>query len=84
MTDMSSDERKGGRAALWLSLVVACLLVVVAANAHLVYVATISQPDCIAHVRQGEGSGELGRFAAAQSACASPTASRPSPASGRE
>jgi hypothetical protein len=84
MTDLSADMRKTGRTTFWIGLVIACLLVVVAANAHLVYVATISQPDCIAHVRQGEGSGELGRFAAAQSSCASPTASRPGPASGRE
>ena len=54
-----------------------CLLVAVilAANAHLVYVATTSQPACVAHVRQGEGGAERGPFSAAQSSC-SPSSSR--------
>ena len=32
------------------------LLVLVAANAHLVYVAVASQPDCVAHLKAGEGT----------------------------
>ena len=39
------------------------------ANAHLVYVAMTSQPDCVAHVRPGEGSGQQSRFSAAKSSC---------------
>ena len=58
---------------LWL-LIAAALALVVVANAHLVYVATISQPACVAHirqgdVRQGEGGAARGSFSAAQSSC---------------
>lgn len=45
------------------------LLLVLIANSHLVYVAIMSQPDCVAHVRQGEGVPELGKFSAARSSC---------------
>ena len=73
MTDLSADMRRAGRARLWLCLLIASgLLLVVAANAHLVYVASISRPACVAHLRQGEGSNEFGLFSAAQSACSSP------------
>ena len=48
---------------------VAWLLVLVAANGHLVYVAMTTQPDCVAHVRQGEGNGMHERFSAARSSC---------------
>jgi hypothetical protein len=53
---------------LWL-LIGLAVAVVLAANAHLVYVAIISQPACVTHVRQGEGSAERGLFSAAQSSC---------------
>ena len=43
------------------------LLVFFAANAHLVYVAVTSQPDCVDHLRPGEHA--TGRFSAAKSAC---------------
>lgn len=46
------------------------ILVFAAANAHLIYVATTSQPTCIPHARLGEGEGVS--FSAAQSACPSP------------
>ena len=45
------------------------LLVVAAANWHLVHVAMTSQPDCVAHVRIGEGDGRRGLYSAAQSSC---------------
>jgi hypothetical protein len=51
---------------LLLTLVAAVFL---AANAHLIYVAAISQPACIEHLRQGHGDLDRGRFAAAQSSC---------------
>ena len=54
--------------AVWL-LVVFGVLVVVAANGHLVYVAISSQPDCVAHVRRGESVGTEDRFSAARSSC---------------
>jgi hypothetical protein len=56
------------RTILWLA-VGAGLLLVLIANSHLVYMAAMSQPDCVAHVRQGEGSAKDGRFSAARSSC---------------
>lgn len=50
----------------WL-LVAAMLLVVVAANAHLVYVAVASQPDCVAHLK--EAGSQAGEYRAAKPAC---------------
>ena len=50
-----SDQRVAGS---WP----AGLLLLVGANAHLVYVAMTSQPDCVAHVKAGEaGSGQFQR-----------------------
>jgi hypothetical protein len=50
----------------WL-LVAAVLLVVAGANAHLVYVAVASQPDCVAHLK--EAGSQAGAYRAAKSAC---------------
>ncbi len=58
------------RRRIWL-LVAIGILGVLGANAHLVYVAVTSQPDCVAHVRPGSGAG----FGAAQSSC-TPTTRR--------
>jgi hypothetical protein len=70
MTDLSAEMRRTGRATLWLCLLVSSgLLLVAGANAHLIYVASLSQPACVDHVRQGERTGEPGRFSAAQSSC---------------
>lgn len=55
---------------LW-ALIAAGLLVVAAANGHLVYVAVTSQPDCVSHVRLGQAHTDSGSFSAARSACAS-------------
>jgi hypothetical protein len=55
---------------IWLTAAVGTLLLI-AANAHLVYVAVMSQPDCVAHARPGEAGG-MHAFGAAQSSC-SPT-----------
>ena len=55
------------KAVLWLALGAGLLLI---ANSLLVYVAVTSQPECVAHVRQGEGgAAKDGRFAAARSSC---------------
>jgi hypothetical protein len=62
---MRVQKRKG---AIWV-LVGLALLLLAAANGHLVYVAMTSQPDCVAHVRQGEGNGAHDRFSAAKSSC---------------
>ena len=56
---------------LWL-LSTAGVAALLAANAHLVYVATTSQPACVAHLRAGDGSAERGLFSAAQSSCSPP------------
>ena len=56
------------RTVLWLAVGAALLLLLIA-NSHLVYVAIVSQPECVAHVRQGEGSAKDGRFSAARSSC---------------
>ncbi len=56
------------KVAISLSVSAGALLVVLA-NVHLIYVATISQPDCVAHVRQGEGGFLHRPFSAAQSSC---------------
>ncbi len=49
-----------------LSVATGVLLLVVA-NAHLVYVAMTSQPDCVAHLRAVDETS--GSFRAAKSAC---------------
>ena len=47
--------------------VFAVMLLFVGANAHLVYVAIASQPDCVAHLKD-PGSAP-GQFRAAKSSC---------------
>jgi hypothetical protein len=56
---------------IWLLLAVV-VAAVLAANAHLIHVATMSQPACVAHLNQGEGDAARGLFSAAQSSCSSP------------
>jgi len=63
------------KAALWL-VVTAGLLLIAGANAHLVYVAATSQPECVAHLRSGEAGVQRGSFSAATSACAPQRQSR--------
>jgi len=53
---------------VWLTLALVAA-VVLAANAHLIYVATRSQPPCVQHVRRGDAGAERGQYAAAQSSC---------------
>lgn len=57
---------KRSRLAIYISIATAVLLLVLA-NAHLVYVAITSQPDCVTHLKS---SGEVtGSFRAARSSC---------------
>jgi hypothetical protein len=56
------------RAFLWVAIAAGLLLVLIA-NSHLVYMAVVSQPECVAHVRQGDGPQEDGKFSAARSSC---------------
>lgn len=62
---------------VWL-LLATVAATIIAANAHLIYVATTSQPECVAHVRQGEGSAIRRHFSAAQSSCSPPITRNPS------
>lgn len=54
------------RAVTWLC-VAAGLILLAVANGHLVYVAAVSQPDCVPHVRQNEVP--LSEYRAAVSSC---------------
>jgi hypothetical protein len=54
---------------VWLSVGLG-LIVLAVANAHLLYVAVSSQPDCVAHLRRGERNGTTS-FSAATSSCSS-------------
>lgn len=53
---------------IWLS-VAAGLLLIAVANAHFVYVAFSSQPDCIDHIKRGVAAAAPGQFSAASSSC---------------
>ena len=55
---------------IWVG-VAAGLLLLFAANYHLVYVAVTSQPDCVAHIRSGQSDADKGQFSAAKSSCSS-------------
>ncbi len=48
----------------------------VAANAHLLYVAMTSQPECVDHVRGNQASDRSASFSAAKSSC-SPKPAKP-------
>jgi hypothetical protein len=63
-----ATRRVRTKAVLWTAIGAGLLLVLIA-NSHLVYVAIMSQPECVAHVRQGEGSAKDGRLSAARSSC---------------
>jgi hypothetical protein len=66
MTGVGATKRSKWPFLAW-SLAAAVLLVVAAANAHLVYVAVESQPDCVAHLK--EAGSRAGEFRAAKPAC---------------
>ncbi|MER2535957.1 MAG: hypothetical protein ABTQ31_12425 [Rhizobiaceae bacterium] len=62
---MSVRARRPGGWLPWV-LVPAGLLLFAGANAHLVYVAFQSQPDCVDHLKSADGNGG---YRAARSAC---------------
>ncbi len=53
---------------LWAAIGAGLLLLLIA-NSHLVYMAIVSQPECVAHLRQGQGDSGEGKFSAARSSC---------------
>ena len=65
------------KAVLWVAIGAGLLLLLIA-NSHLVYVAIVSQPDCVAHLRQGESDAHSASFSAAQSNCSPQQAGAPS------
>ena len=73
LTMADQQPRARPMISLWVLLAVAAA-VFIAANAHLIYVATMSQPACLTHLKQGEGDATRGLFSAAQSSCSPPTA----------
>ncbi|MEW9307166.1 MULTISPECIES: hypothetical protein [Labrys] len=61
------DTRPWRLAAIMLSALI--VAVFVGANAHLIYVAFASRPDCVAHDRATGEARDAGSFGAAQSSC---------------
>jgi phosphate starvation-inducible membrane PsiE len=60
------DHRRRNTRRLLVAIALALVTVLIGANAHLVYVAFSSQPDCVTHLK---GGGEDGTYRAAKSAC---------------
>ena len=71
MTAAAQVEGRRGRPRRRKLVICLCIalgvIALAIANAHLVYVAVTSQPDCVAHL-QDRGDGQTG-FRAARSAC---------------
>ncbi|MAM93455.1 MAG: hypothetical protein CMI61_02260 [Parvibaculum sp.] len=65
MTGRREKTRRSTLLFVWVLIPVA-LLLFVAANTHLVYVAYESRPDCVPHLKE---AGNEGTFRAAKSAC---------------
>lgn len=54
---------------VYIVLAIAALGVILLANAHLVYVASTSQPQCVAHAKTDGSARAPGVFGAAKSSC---------------
>ncbi len=68
MSRAAKNSARRWKPRLLIGLAVAAgLLVVIGANAHLVYVATRSQPSCVPHLKAVDET--KGTFRAAKSAC---------------
>jgi hypothetical protein len=66
MTAAPTPKQRRVPALVWLLIPAAVAVVFVGANAHMLYVALKSQPECVAHLKQ---SGSAGQFMAAKPAC---------------
>lgn len=60
-----SERRVSGRTMALIGVGLG-LMVLIAANVHLVYVAVESAPDCVLHAKEADGTGT---YRAARSAC---------------
>lgn len=70
---MAKTAKAGSRARRIAIVLAGCgALLMLIANAHLVYVATWSEPACVHHLRQGEPAAPGAQYSAAQSACSPP------------
>jgi hypothetical protein len=65
-THGNDDRRRRSTRRMLTIATIVIVGVLLAANAHLVYVAFSSQPDCVAHLK---GEGDHGTYRAAKSAC---------------
>ena len=65
-THDNDDRRRRSTRRVLVLVALVIVGVLLAANAHLVYVAFSSQPDCVTHLK---GEGEHGTYRAAKSAC---------------
>jgi hypothetical protein len=75
---LTTGLSRRARTRIWLLAALAlAVAVVLGANAHLVYVATMSEPACVDHLRPGQANAERGQFSAAQSSCSSPAQAIP-------
>lgn len=67
-TAPAAGRRWGPRLLIGVGIAIG-LLVFALANAHLVYVAITSQPDCVDHLKERSDSEGSASFRAARSAC---------------
>ena len=71
VTEPAIGRRRPGRTTILWLLVGCGVVAVMAANVHLLYVASTSQPACVTHLRQGETAAAPGLYRAAKSSCSS-------------
>jgi len=64
-TGKEAPPPRRGRLVGWM-IGLGIVAILILANAHLVYVAFTSQPDCISHLKSPDGSTQ---FSAAKSSC---------------
>ncbi|WP_108460450.1 hypothetical protein [Devosia naphthalenivorans] len=69
MTSQTGTSPRGAKRGKLIAVILAlaAVFLLLAANAHFLYVALMSQPECIAHVKPGVNVS--GQFSAAKSAC---------------
>ena len=66
MTAAPTRKQRRIPVSAWLLIPAAIAVLFVGANAHMLYVAIKSQPECVAHLKE---SGSAGQFMAAKPAC---------------